>query len=54
MCDRPMTWDELCAEMVKQRKRAEKAEARVKELEEGMRQKSESVDEMDYPPTLRR
>lgn len=27
MCDRPMTWDELCAEMVKQRKRAEKAEA---------------------------
>ena len=25
--DRQMTWDELCAEMVKQRKRAEKAEA---------------------------
>ena len=30
--DRQMTWDELCAEMVKQRKRAEKAEAERDEL----------------------
>ena len=33
MCDRKMTWDELCAEMVKQRKRAEKAEAERDECE---------------------
>lgn len=32
MCDRPMTWDELCAEMVKQRKRAEKAEVEREKL----------------------
>ena len=30
--DRPMTWDELCLEMVKQRKRAEKAEAEREKL----------------------
>ena len=40
---RPMTWDELCAEMVKQRKRAEKAlidnrrlQKRLKKLEDLM------------------